>query len=61
MIEKYKTDVPVEDVLDPYLNAPRFILPENFDATTGLVHFDFHKKDNFFDLCKEKLNTKEMK
>lgn len=61
ILAKYETDIPLEKALDPYLNVPRFLLPEDFDLHRDTLTFDFTRKDNLLEKTKAVLATKEMK
>jgi hypothetical protein len=61
ILKKYETNVPPSDVLDPTLNVPKYVLPDNFNAATDLVHFDFHFQNNFLQRVRRRIDTPEMK
>lgn len=61
ILAKYETDIPYEKALDPYLNAPRFLLPEDFNVHKDSLNFDFTRKDDLLSKVKQKLATKEWK
>jgi hypothetical protein len=49
ILEKYEvTGVSAHDATDPCMNVPAFILPENFDARTDGLTFDWSKKEDSF-------------
>ncbi len=61
ILAKYETDIPFERALDPYLNVPRFLLPEDFDLHRDTLTFDFTRKDNLLEKTRQDITTKEMK
>jgi hypothetical protein len=61
ILVKYETNIPMEKILDPCLNVPRFLLPEDFDLKRDTLTFDFQTKDTLLEKTRRDINAKEMK
>lgn len=61
ILAKYETNIEVEKALDPWLNVPRFLLPDDFNLKRDTLAFDFGIKDSILNKTRKILATKEMR
>ena len=61
ILKQYEQDVPWEEVLDPSLNVPPYVVPADFNAFKDLVFFNWEKEDTLFNMVKKEISKKEWK